>query len=76
MEYTEFVANEGKQVVIQVGDRKFARHAVHTHFVQIGESYLDLIEQYIKPIYQEGDILSSSEKIISLCQKRVVYKRT
>ncbi len=75
MEYTEFVANEGKQVVIQVGDRKFARHAVHTHFVQIGESYLDLIEQYIKPIYQEGDILSSSEKIISLCQKRVVYKK-
>lgn len=75
MEYTEFVANEGKNVVIQVGERRFARHAVATHFVQIGESYLDLIERYIKPIYEAGDILSSSEKIISLCQKRVVYKK-
>lgn len=75
MEYTEFVANEGKDVVIQVGERKFARHAIHTHFVQVGESYLNLIEQYVKPLYQEGDILSSSEKIISLCQKRVVYKK-
>ena len=73
MEISEFVANEGKQVTIQVGGRTFARHAVHTHFVQVGESYLELIERYIKPIYQEGDILSSSEKIISLCQNLVVY---
>lgn len=75
MELSEFTANEGKQVEIQVGTRTFARHAVHSHFVQIGERYLELIERYIKPIYEEGDILSSSEKIISLCQKRVVYKK-
>ena len=71
----EFRANEGKSVNIQVGERTFARHAIHTHFVQVGESYVDLIAKYVQPIYQEGDILSSSEKIISLCQKRVVYKK-
>ena len=27
------------------------------------------------PLYQEGDILSISEKIVALCQKRVVYKK-
>lgn len=59
---------------IQVGDRTFARHAIATHFVQVGESYMDLIQKYVVPIYQEGDILSSSEKIISLCQKRIVRK--
>ncbi len=75
MELNQFVANEGKQIEIKVGDRTFARHAVSTHFIQVGESYLELIQKYIKPIYQEGDILSSSEKIISLCQKRVVYKK-
>ena len=74
MELSEFKANEGKQVNIQVGDRTFARHAIATHFVQVGESYMDLIQKYVVPIYQEGDILSSSEKIISLCQKRIVRK--
>lgn len=74
MTIAEFQANEGKQVIISVGERRFARHAISTHFVQVGESYLDLIRQYVLPIYQPGDILSSSEKIIALCQGRIVRK--
>ena len=75
MELSEFRANEGKNVNIEVGGKTYARHAIHTHFVQVGESYVDLVEQYVKPIWQPGDLLSSSEKIIGLCQKRVVYKK-
>ena len=71
----EFYANEGKNVVIEVDGKKYARHAIHTHFVQIGENYCDLVERYVKPVWQPGDLLSSSEKIIGLCQKRVVYKK-
>lgn len=71
----EFRANEGKNVNIVVNGRTYARHAIQTHFVQVGESYVDLVEQYVKPLYQPGDLLSSSEKIIGLCQKRVVYKK-
>lgn len=52
--------------------RTFARHAIHTHFVRPGESYIDLINTYVKPLYRPGDILSSSEKVIALCQNRVV----
>lgn len=68
----DFYANEGKNVVIEAGGKKYARHAITTHFVQVGESYIDLIEKYVKPVYQEGDIVSSSEKVIALCQGRVV----
>lgn len=75
MQLSEFKANEGKQVNIQVGERTFARHAIPTHFVQVGESYMELIKKYVVPIYEEGDILSSSEKIISLCQERIVRKK-
>ena len=71
----EFRANEGKNVNIVVNGRTYARHAIQTHFVQVGESYVDSVEQYVKPLYQPGDLLSSSEKIIGLCQKRVVYKK-
>ncbi len=68
----DFYANEGKNVVIEAGGKKYARHAITTHFVQVGESYIDLIEKYVKPVYQPGDILSSSEKVIALCQGRIV----
>ncbi len=72
MELTEFYANEGKEIVISADGKNYARHAIETHFVQIGESYVELVEKYVKPIYQSGDILFSSEKIIALCQGRIV----
>lgn len=67
-----FHANEGKSVVIAANGRTYARHAITTHFVQAGESYIRLIEEYVKPVYQPGDILASSEKVVALCQGRVV----
>ena len=30
---------------------------------------------YKRQLYEEGDLLSISEKIIALCQKRVVYRK-
>ena len=71
----EFRANSGRNVIIEVNNEKYLRHAIETHYIQIGESYIDIIEKYVKPIYKEGDIISISEKIISLCQKRIIYKK-
>lgn len=68
----EFQANEGKSITIEAGGKTYARHAIQTHFVQVGESYIDLMARYVAPVYQEGDILSMSEKVIAICQKRVV----
>lgn len=75
MDITDFHANEGKKVVISVNDKNYARHAITTHFVQIGESYIDLIEKYVIPVYKPGDILFSSEKVISLCQGELSQRR-
>lgn len=72
MELTDFYANEGKKVVIFANGKRYARHAIATHFVQNGENYIDLIEKYVRPIYEPGDILFSSEKVIALCQGRIV----
>lgn len=70
----EFIANEGKNVEIEVNGVTYMRHAIKTHFVQQGESYIDIFEKYVSPIYEEGDIVSSAEKIIALCQNRVVRR--
>ena len=32
----EFKALEGKNVEIQVGENKYIRHAIQTHYVQLG----------------------------------------
>lgn len=68
----EFYANPGKKVDIKVEGKTFLRHSIRTHFVSEGENYLDIIKQYVSPIYQEGDILSISEKIIAMCQNKVL----
>lgn len=70
----ELTMNEGHPVEVEVGGRRYARHAIHTRFVEIGESYLDLIREYVLPVWQPGDLLSSSEKVVALCQGRVVYE--
>ena len=71
----EFKANPNRNVDIQVEGKTYMRNAIKTHYVQIGEDYIKIINDYVKPLYQEGDIVSISEKVISLCQKRVIYKK-
>lgn len=69
----KFKCNE-KNVEIKVNKKVFKRHAIETHFVKVGESYIDIINKYASPLYKEGDIISISEKIISLCQGRIVKR--
>ena len=71
----EFTANPRKNVEIEANGKIYERHAIHTHFVEIGEDYLQLVERYVKPLYEPGWVLSISEKIIALCQERVVYRK-
>ncbi len=70
----DFYANEGKNVEIEVNGNIYLRHAIKTRFIKQGENYIDIFKEYVSPIYQEGDIVSSSEKIIALCQNRVVTR--
>lgn len=70
----EFVANEGKQVEIKVDGNIYLRHAVQTRFITEKDYYIDIMYEYVMDIYQEGDIVSISEKVISLCQHRTIKR--
>ncbi len=59
---------------IETSVGKFDRFAIQTHFVNVGEDYFDIYEKYVVPCLEENDIVFCSEKIISLCQGRVVRK--
>ena len=44
----KFKALEGKNVEIEVGQNKYMRHAIETHYIQLGESYVDFIKKLPK----------------------------
>lgn len=70
----ELLPNQNKNIEITVSNQTYLRGAIKTHFVAVGEDYIKLVEDYVKPHYQEGDILSIGEKVVALCQKRIVTK--
>ena len=39
-------ANPGKNPVIAVGDKKYIRHAIKTHYVEVGkDNYIDIVNK-------------------------------
>lgn len=70
----EFIANEGKKVEIGAGGEIYQRHAVKIRFVTTKDNYIDILKEYVSDIYEEGDIISISEKIISICQNKVIKR--
>lgn len=63
------------QKSIEVMGVKYNRTPIKTHFIQPGESYVELVKKYVEPEYKQDDTLFISEKIISLCQNNIIYKK-
>ena len=54
--------------VIEGADgKKYERYAIHTHFVEVGESQRELVETYVRPLYRPGDVLSFGAKVMCMC---------
>ena len=71
-----FARNPKKNIEITAMGKKFNRYPIRTHYVQVGkDDYIDLVRKYVVPSYREGDIVSISEKVISICEGRVIYKK-
>lgn len=70
----EYIANEGKKIEISVGNDVYIRHVIQTRFVKVNDNYIDIVKEYASEIYEPGDILSISEKIISICQNRIIKR--
>jgi len=58
--------------VREVEGVSYQRYAVQTHFVERGEDFKSLIERYISPLYQPGDMVTVGEKVVSMCQDNTV----
>lgn len=64
---TENTPNPGRDLYSEVKGQQYARIPVETHFIGIGESLTEVLDQYAKPKLQKDDVLSVSCKIVSIC---------
>lgn len=68
----EYIANEGKNLTIEVAGKSYARIPVKTHIITQEDSLEDVFETYVKEKVQPGDIVFVSEKAVSCTQHRAV----
>ena len=59
----------------EVNGVRYERYGVKTHFIGRGEDYIEILRQYVLPLYQPGDIVTLGEKVISMCQDNTVEKQ-
>ncbi len=57
-----------------VQGRTYERAAVRTHLVHVKEPLLDVLRQYVTPVYEPGDFLVLSEKFVAITQGRVIHR--
>ncbi len=61
---------------VQGGDgKRYDRFAIRTHFVEVGESQVALVEKYVLPLYQPGDVLSFGAKVMAMCTGNVYHRK-
>ena len=68
--FMEFIPNPGKNLIIGIGDKKFARYPVKTHLISEKDNIVGVAEKYAKPYLESGDIVFVGEKVVSITQKR------
>lgn len=69
------LANPGKKLTIEVDNQKWNRYPIRTHFITEKDCLKEILERYVLPFLKKEDIVVLGQKIISIFQKRIVYKK-
>jgi len=71
----EFQPNPGKKIIIEINDENWARYPIKTHFITEEDNLEIILEKYTLPYLEKEDIICLGQKIISILQKRIIYKK-
>lgn len=71
----EISPNPGKKLIVEVEGIRWARYPIKTHFVGVADRLEDIIEKYVLPFAKESDIVILGQKIVSILQERIIYKK-
>lgn len=68
-------SNQGKKLIIEIDNQKWVRYPIKTHFIAQNDRIEIVIEKYVLPFAQKSDIVVLGQKIVSILQGRVIYKK-
>ena len=54
---------------------RYAVYPIKTHFITVLDNLDNIISKYVLPVAKKNDIIILCEKIVSIIQNRVVYKK-
>lgn len=69
-----FAPNEGKSLEARALGKHYLRLPVKTRLITTKDDLMQLLEEYVRPHLQPGDILFVSEKIVCICQGRIIHR--
>ena len=58
--------------LLEVDGVRYERYGIKTHFIEKGEDLIEVLRRYVSPLYQEGDVVTLGEKVVSMCQGNIV----
>lgn len=67
--------NSKKEIVVEVNKAKWSRHLIKTHFIGVEDNFEDIVKRYVLPNAKANDVVILCQKIVSIIQKRIVYKK-
>ena len=53
----------------------YTRYPIKTHFIEKNDKLEDIIEKYVLPKSQKNDIIVLCQKIVSITQGKIIYKK-
>lgn len=71
---TTLTPNEGKQLEASALGHTYARLPIKTRVINPGDNLMELLEEYARPHLQKDDLLFVSEKIVCICQGRIIRR--
>jgi len=66
----ELMANQGKNLVIEVNGKQYARFPIKTHVITKDDNIIEVCQNYAGSHLKPGDILFISERIVAIAQGR------
>jgi len=72
---SELIANDGKNLVIEVDGISYARIPIKTKVVGEGDTIPEVAKEFVCPVSLEDDILFISEKCVACTQKRAIFMK-
>ena len=67
-----YVVNPEKNEIITVDGVSYRRLCIKTHVISENDNIVEVVDRYVSPLVQEGDIVFITEKAVACTQRRAI----